>query len=87
MAHKKEFVPKLFVFFNYAAIYIYSRSFFFSQNIPRRLFGFLGCPDNHLVVVLEGFQPGLNVRCRVLEGLFVFDADAGIGIGRKDEKL
>ena len=39
------------------------------QEIPRRFFRFLGCPDNHLVVIPEGFEPGLDVGGGVLEGL------------------
>ena len=34
---------------------------YFVEDIPCCLFGFLRRPDNHLVVVLEGFEPGLDV--------------------------
>ena len=47
-----------------------------SKDIPRRFLGFLRRPDNHLVVVLEGLEPGLDVGGGVPEGLFVLDADA-----------
>ena len=32
-------------------------------------------PDNHPIVVLEGFEPGLDVGGGVFEGLLVFNSE------------
>ena len=46
------------------------------QDILSRIFGAFGGPDDHLVIILQGLEPGLDVGGGVPEGLFAFDTNA-----------